>query len=217
LYNRFSLGYNDEWIGANPMDSISSNHNGTMECNPVIWEKMGDPILHIQLRNWADIALVVPLSAHTLAKLSNGLCDDLLSCILRAWDYSNISDTTLIIENDNTVCTSSPRGKPILLAPAMNTAMWDHPITQKQLDSICAFGSEHWERKSNESLIETDDGVTHSCLPSKSKSIVRIIQPQIKKLACGEHGNGALADLSYILAMTKECLYSRGFTQFRDI
>jgi len=42
--------------------------------------------------------IVAPLSAHTLAKVSNGLCDDTLSCILRAWDYgylrSSCNDST---------------------------------------------------------------------------------------------------------------------------
>ena len=38
---------------------------------------MGDPILHIELRRWADIVLVAPCSANTLAKISNGICDNL--------------------------------------------------------------------------------------------------------------------------------------------
>lgn len=42
------------------------------------WKKRGDQILHIELRKWADILLIAPLSANTLAKLSNGLCDNLL-------------------------------------------------------------------------------------------------------------------------------------------
>ncbi len=42
------------------------------------WDKVGDPILHIELRRWADIVLVAPCSADTLAKISNGICDNLL-------------------------------------------------------------------------------------------------------------------------------------------
>lgn len=42
------------------------------------WHKKGDPVLHIDLRKWADICLIAPLSANTLAKISNGLCDNLL-------------------------------------------------------------------------------------------------------------------------------------------
>ena len=42
------------------------------------WKQKGDNILHIDLRNWADVFLIAPLSANTLAKLSHGLCDNLL-------------------------------------------------------------------------------------------------------------------------------------------
>ena len=39
--------------------------------------------MHIDLRKWADILLIAPLSANTLAKISNGLCDNLLVSIMR--------------------------------------------------------------------------------------------------------------------------------------
>lgn len=42
------------------------------------WKTRGDPVLHIELRKWADMILIAPLSANTLAKVSNGLCDNLL-------------------------------------------------------------------------------------------------------------------------------------------
>lgn len=35
-----------------------------------MWEKKGDPVLHIELRRWADIFVIAPLSANTLAKIS---------------------------------------------------------------------------------------------------------------------------------------------------
>jgi len=50
------------------------------------WNKRGDPVLHIELRKWADAILVSPLSANTLAKISNGICDNLLTLIFRCWD-----------------------------------------------------------------------------------------------------------------------------------
>jgi phosphopantothenoylcysteine decarboxylase len=74
----------------------------------------------VQLRNWADVFLVAPLSANTLAKLANGLCDNLLTCIARAWDFTS--------------------NKPFIVAPAMNTAMWTHPITAAQLSTLRSFG-----------------------------------------------------------------------------
>jgi phosphopantothenoylcysteine synthetase/decarboxylase len=38
---------------------------------------IGGPVLHIELRRWADIVLIAPCSANTLAKISNGICDNL--------------------------------------------------------------------------------------------------------------------------------------------
>ena len=43
-----------------------------------IWKQKGDPVLHIDLRKWADILIITPLSANTLAKIANGLCDNLI-------------------------------------------------------------------------------------------------------------------------------------------
>lgn len=78
------------------------------------WKKIGDPVLHIQLRTWADLLLLAPLSANTMAKLAAGQCDNLLTSIVRAWDTS----------------------KPLIVAPAMNTLMWKNPFTQRHLDII---------------------------------------------------------------------------------
>ena len=43
-----------------------------------IWQKRTDPVCHIELRRWADLMVIAPLSANTLAKLANGICDNLL-------------------------------------------------------------------------------------------------------------------------------------------
>ena len=116
------------------------------------WNKIGDPVLHIQLRDWADMMIIAPLSAHTLAKISNGLCDDTLSCILRAWDYGHGCRTTIkgVSDNNSSMCSYTQKStncvktgldneqvirrkrKPIIVAPAMNTAMWEHPLTKQQ-------------------------------------------------------------------------------------
>lgn len=84
------------------------------------WNKVGDPVLHIELRRWADVFLIAPLSANTLAKLANGLCDNLLSCVARAWDWN----------------------RPLLIAPAMNTMMWDSPFTPKHLQVLQDMGAQ---------------------------------------------------------------------------
>ncbi|CAB52423.1 putative thymidylate synthase [Schizosaccharomyces pombe] len=78
------------------------------------WDGLECPITHIELRRWAHLLLIAPLSANTMAKMANGLCDNLLTSLIRAW---------------------APL-KPILLAPAMNTLMWTNPITQEHLSAI---------------------------------------------------------------------------------
>ncbi|XP_049634403.1 phosphopantothenoylcysteine decarboxylase [Suncus etruscus] len=83
-----------------------------------MWKNRGDPVLHIDLRRWADLLLVAPLDANTLGKVASGICDNLLTCVIRAWD----------------------RNKPLLFCPAMNTAMWEHPITAQQVGQLKAFG-----------------------------------------------------------------------------
>lgn len=132
------------------------------------WNRLGDPVLHIDLRDWADMAIVAPLSAHTLAKFATGLSDDTLSCCIRAWDFGH----------------GKRPGKPLILAPAMNTAMWEHPLTQSQLDRVKSF----WNLNR-----ESDNGIV-------------IVEPQSKKLACGEIGTGALASVSDILTATNQAV-----------
>ncbi|KAI8099094.1 flavoprotein [Halteromyces radiatus] len=79
-----------------------------------MWKKKTDPVLHIELRKWADIMVIAPLDANTLAKIANGICDNLLTSILRAWDTN----------------------RPVLVCPAMNTNMWVHPFTSKHLSVL---------------------------------------------------------------------------------
>lgn len=82
------------------------------------WEKRGDPVLHIDLGKWADLMVIAPLDANSLAKIANGICDNLLMCTVRAWDFS----------------------KPLLFCPAMNTRMYDHPLTAEQIEKLKSWG-----------------------------------------------------------------------------
>ncbi|KAG2470456.1 COAC decarboxylase, partial [Polypterus senegalus] len=44
----------------------------------LMWRQRSDPVLHIELRRWADLLLIAPLDANTLGKLASGICDNLL-------------------------------------------------------------------------------------------------------------------------------------------
>jgi phosphopantothenoylcysteine synthetase/decarboxylase len=141
---------------------------------------MEDPVLHILLREWADIAVIAPMSAHTMAKIANGLCDDTLSCIMRAWDFGQ---------------TSGRPSKPLLVAPAMNTSMWEHPLTKVQLDTIKRFFFVHNDgTESGDTIYE---------------SLFSIAEPQVKLLACGDTGRGAMCSVHDIVTMTQHLLLTR--------
>uniref|UniRef100_A0A4W4HHI7 Phosphopantothenoylcysteine decarboxylase n=1 Tax=Electrophorus electricus TaxID=8005 RepID=A0A4W4HHI7_ELEEL len=83
-----------------------------------MWTTRSDPVLHIELRRWANLLVIAPLDANTLGKIASGICDNLLTCVVRAWDMS---------------C-------PLLFCPAMNTSMWQHPITAQQVATLQHFG-----------------------------------------------------------------------------
>jgi len=109
----------------------------------VYWHEVSDPVLHIELRRWAHLMLIAPLSANTLTALALGICDNLLTNTIRAWDPT----------------------RPILVAPAMNTYMYNHPITKKQLKFI-----------------------------KDEMQWVEVIWPIEKVLACKEVGMGGMAE-----------------------
>ncbi|XP_063782396.1 phosphopantothenoylcysteine decarboxylase isoform X4 [Pseudophryne corroboree] len=46
-----------------------------------MWNQRSDPVLHIELRRWADLMLLAPLDANTLGKISSGICDNLLDLV----------------------------------------------------------------------------------------------------------------------------------------
>lgn len=82
------------------------------------WKNRGDPVLHIELTKEADLLLLAPLSANTMTKVSTGICDNLLTCVVRAWNLS----------------------KPVLFCPSMNTQMWNHPVTDDQVNKLLSWG-----------------------------------------------------------------------------
>src|SRR4051812_35204904 len=130
----------------------------------------GDAVLHIELRRWADLLAVAPLDANTLAKLANGLADNCLTCVWRAWDP----------------------GRPVVLAPAMNTLMWQHPLTARHLRQLAADATRRtlpdWTA---EELIEWINS---------NAAKLHVVAPITKQLACGDVGAGAMAEVDDIVA-----------------
>ncbi|MEY4615696.1 MAG: hypothetical protein RJB66_656 [Pseudomonadota bacterium] len=73
---------------------------------------------HIHLARWADLVILCPATANTINKMAQGIGDDLVTSLFLAHDFK----------------------KPFLIAPAMNTAMYEHPLTQASLEKLKALG-----------------------------------------------------------------------------
>jgi phosphopantothenoylcysteine synthetase/decarboxylase len=115
-----------------------------------LWGGTDPSIEHIRLARWPDVIAIAPATANTLARLAHGFAEDLLS----------------------TVVLASRAEVPVVLAPAMNTAMWDNPLVRRNLETLAGV-----------------DGGRR----------FRVVPPAEKQLACGETGLGALADEPSIL------------------
>ena len=79
-------------------------------------ESNEDPIAHITLAKWADLMIIVPATANIIAKVTHGISDDLLS-------------TTFLACNKHKI-----------ICPAMNTQMYENPITQKNIQACKELG-----------------------------------------------------------------------------
>lgn len=118
----------------------------------VMVDTFADALDHIAWARWADVAVVAPASANVLGKLACGLADDALSTTLMAL----------------------PRGKQVVLAPAMNTEMWFNPVVMRNLRWLGELGR------------------------------YPVVAPAEKRLACGDVGPGGLAEPADILAAVEE-------------
>ncbi len=120
--------------------------------NPVprgLFDPRQDPsVEHVEAAAWADLVVIAPATANVVGKLSSGIADDLLT----------------------TTVMAVPAGTPVLLAPAMNTRMWQNPVMRRNLKS----------------LLEDTDGRYHT------------VGPVEKELACGETGMGGMAPVEEI-------------------
>ncbi|WP_434341209.1 bifunctional phosphopantothenoylcysteine decarboxylase/phosphopantothenate--cysteine ligase CoaBC [Motilimonas cestriensis] len=98
------------------MQAVSGNPVSDSLLDPAAEAGMG----HIELAKWADLILVAPASANTIARLTAGIADDLLS----------------------TLCLATPA--PIAIAPAMNQQMYLAPATQANLTTLKQRGTLIW-------------------------------------------------------------------------
>jgi phosphopantothenoylcysteine decarboxylase/phosphopantothenate--cysteine ligase len=114
---------------------------------PVLTNTFANAMAHIEWAKWPDVICIAPLTANTMAKLACGLADDALTTVLMA----------------------TPARTPVVLGPAMNTEMWNHPATQR-----------------NRRWLEDMDRYLW-------------VEPVNKRLACGDIGPGGLAEPSDLL------------------
>ncbi len=120
------------------------------------WQPVQARPLHIELGEWAELLVMAPLTANTIAKLVHGLADNLLT---------------------NTVLASTC---PILLAPAMNTDMWEQAVVQR-----------NWQQLLQEARYHA-------------------VGPGAGMLACDRVGAGRMAEPAEILPYVDSLLYTRG-------
>ncbi len=114
-----------------------------------------DPIAHITFSQTIDLFIIAPATANTLAKLANGVADDFLTSTYLA-------------------CTA-----PVLIAPAMNTTMWRHPATQRNVEKL---------RNDGVRIIEPDAGemACGTIGPGRLSEPDRIVASALEILASNE-------------------------------
>ena len=100
-------------------DFVTPLSLSTLSKNPVLVDLAENDSWanHVMLGRWADIMLIAPLSCNSLAKMANGICDNLLLAVY-------LSATC-----------------PVVIAPAMDEDMWYHGTTKKNLSAIAGFGN----------------------------------------------------------------------------
>lgn len=104
-------------------------------------------VRHISWARWPDVVILAPVTMSSLAKLATGIADNALLTVVHALEPT----------------------VPVLVCPAMNTQMWEHPTTRRNLDWLAQTGR------------------------------YQIVAPTSKRLACGEIGVGGLAEVGDML------------------
>ncbi len=105
---------------------------------------------HISLADSADVFVIAPISANTISKIANGLCDNLLTSIACAYK------------------------KPLILAPCMNTGMWDNKFVQENLSKLKQNGAY---------VVEPEDGFLACGYTGKGRlADIEIIFEKVKEV-----------------------------------
>ena len=142
----------------------------------------GEPIPHVRMAAAADLVIVAPLSANTLAKLALGLADNLLTSTLLAMpirDEGRTTDDEGRRTKDEGLTPEQREGVPWVLAPAMESHMWANPLTQAHAESLRARGA-------------------------------IVVGPGVGRLASGASGAGRMAEPAEILAAARLALARGG-------
>ena len=100
-------------------DFVTPLSLSTLSKNPVLIDLFAENTWsnHVMLGRWADLMIVAPVSCNTLAKMAQGLCDNLL------------------------LATYLSAACPVMLAPAMDEDMWKHPATQSNIEKLESRGN----------------------------------------------------------------------------
>lgn len=100
-------------------DFVSSLTFSTLSKNKVLIDLFDGETWanHVLLGRWADVMIIAPASCNTIAKMANGICDNLLLAIYLS-----------------SAC-------PVILAPAMDEDMWQHPVTRRNIDTLTKDGN----------------------------------------------------------------------------
>ena len=128
-----------------------------------------DPIAHITFSQTVDLLIVAPATANTLAKFANGVADDFLTSTYLA-------------------CTA-----PVLVAPAMNTTMLEHPATQRNIEKLRADGVR---------IIEPDEGemACGTIGPGRLSEPERIVSVALDMLKASTHASDLAGERILITA-----------------
>jgi len=109
-------------------------------------------IRHISLAKKADCLVIAPATANIIGKIASGIADDMLSTVVMA-----------------------AKDKPVIICPAMNTAMYENAVTQSNIAKLQGYG-------------------------------YQFAEPRESRLACGDLGKGALADIGVIITAIKKAI-----------